>query len=71
MIALVIIVLVGYMVSKAYYQFRASGGLHGNQNVDEKGNQLIIVDNTRDTHDNEKVVQGTVINENDDGYTKH
>ena len=71
MIALVVIVLLGYVVSKAYYDFRSSGGLHGKHNVDEKGNPLLIVDQVRDSHDNEKVVHGAVINENDDGFTKH
>ena len=71
MIALVIIVLIGYLVSKAYYHFRTSGGLHGNHNVDEKGNRLLIVDDVRGPHDNERVVHGAVINEDDDGYTKH
>ena len=71
MIALVIIVLIGYMVSKAYYHFRTSGGLHGNHNVDEKGNPLLIVDQVRNPNDNEKVVHGAVINENDDGFNKH
>ena len=67
MIALVICVLIGYMVSKAYYQFRTSGGIHGHHNVDEKGNPL-IVDDVRE--DNERVAHGAVINE-DDGYRKH